>query len=46
MNIWYFIASEDSFAVAFASSPDEAIKEIRGDKWIKKAYPLNGFYIY
>lgn len=45
-NTWYFITSENSFAVAFASSPEEAIKEIPGDKRIKKAYPLNRFYLY
>lgn len=43
---WYFITSEDSFAVAFASSPEEAIKEIPGDKRIKKAYPLECFCLY
>ena len=45
-NTWYFIASGNSFAVAFANSPEEAIKEIPGDKRIKKAYLLEDFYLY
>jgi uncharacterized short protein YbdD (DUF466 family) len=43
---WYFITSENSYAVAYAISPEEAIKEIPGIKKIKRAYPLNGFYLY
>lgn len=43
---WYFIYSENTYKVSLAESIEEAIKEIRGDKKIKKASLLKDFYLY